>query len=212
MGWLQSSWSSTRGGSTANSASMSLATSKTPSSPSGSYCAWRSRSTCASAVLFSTAMPLWKVRAASIVWIAASGSGSPVSTCREMDRSVGPWYSQRSRKKAGKATTSDSRPLVPATRPIGCSHRRCLRARPTVWKTFLTSGSVSSTGRPSSGGARSQTMFTAGRLGPCLLLPRTTEYSWILCTQKPSFLRPRRRCASRKKEPTSSPVPSSRTR
>mmetsp|Transcript_117098 Transcript_117098/g.326222 ORF Transcript_117098/g.326222 Transcript_117098/m.326222 type:complete len:223 (-) Transcript_117098:1256-1924(-) len=213
MGRLQSSWSSTRGGMTANSASMSFATSKTPISPLGSYCACRSKSTCAVAVLLSTRMPLWNVRAATSVSIAGSGSGSPVSTCREIVLRVDLSWAHRSRKYAGKSRTSISRPFAPATRPSVWLLSKCRRAPPMTWKSLATSTCVSNAGLPSaSGGAKSQMRCTAGSRGPWRSLPRSAENSWIVSTQKPGRLRPLLRYASRKNEASSSPVSTSRTR
>mmetsp|Transcript_80716 Transcript_80716/g.240578 ORF Transcript_80716/g.240578 Transcript_80716/m.240578 type:complete len:257 (+) Transcript_80716:134-904(+) len=213
MGRLQSSWSSTRGGITENSASMIFATSETPIAPVGSNCVCRSRSTCAVAVLFNTRMPLWNVRAAATALMAGSGRGSPVSTCRDIERRVDLSKAQRSRKCAGKSRTSNSMPFVPATRPSAWLQSRCRRAPPMTWKSFATSLCVRRTGFPSDrGGSKSQTTCTAGRRGPDCSSPSTVEYSWIFSTQKPSRFLPLLRCASRKKEAIGAPLSASRRR
>mmetsp|Transcript_44841 Transcript_44841/g.118709 ORF Transcript_44841/g.118709 Transcript_44841/m.118709 type:complete len:256 (-) Transcript_44841:2178-2945(-) len=171
---LQMSWSSTRGGITLNSASMAWATSMTVIEPVGSYCACRSKSICAKAVLLSTRMPLWNVLTMANVWIAASGRGSPVSTCLDMLRSVLSSQAKRSNKWPANERASDSTPWIPATSPSGCRHKRCLKELPKVWNTFATSLIVSSGGLPSApGGARSRMILTAGNRGP-RASPRST--------------------------------------
>mmetsp|Transcript_107346 Transcript_107346/g.334588 ORF Transcript_107346/g.334588 Transcript_107346/m.334588 type:complete len:257 (-) Transcript_107346:1762-2532(-) len=213
MGKLQSSWSSTRGGMTENSASMSFATTLTSISPAGSYCACRSRSICAMPVLLSTRMPLWNVREAARVSMAASGRGSPVSTCLDMERMVDLSYAHRSKKYAGISRTSYSIPCVPAARPSVGLQSKCRRVCPTVWKSLATSSCVSSAGPPSAlGRSKSQTTWTAGRRCPDRASPSKGEYSWITSTQKPGRFLPLRRKGSRKNDATNAPVSASRKR
>ncbi|KAG1307737.1 hypothetical protein G6F62_015174 [Rhizopus arrhizus] len=85
------------------------------------------------------AMPLWKLRAASMRSYSARGSGSPLSTCAVMPCRWSHSQQKFSMNWLGSSTASHSTPLMPATPSSPMRVSSWCSPWPISWNSVVTS-------------------------------------------------------------------------